>query len=90
MTVRLEWLAKAYQERDSEVVFLKVEPVWDNLRSDPRYATYCVGGPGEVDAFTFYRSLRGSSAPLDPSQLQVRKARYPTLDGQRELQHEHQ
>jgi len=33
-----EWLAKAYQERDSEVVFLKVEPVWDNLRSDPRYA----------------------------------------------------
>jgi eukaryotic-like serine/threonine-protein kinase len=32
-----EWLAKAYQERDSDLVFLKVEPVWDNLRSDPRY-----------------------------------------------------
>jgi tetratricopeptide (TPR) repeat protein len=33
-----EWLAKAHQERDSDLVFLKVEPVWDNLRSDPRYA----------------------------------------------------
>ncbi len=33
-----EWLAKAYQERDSDLVFLKVEPAWDNLRSDPRYA----------------------------------------------------
>jgi len=33
-----EWLGKAYQERDSDLVFLKVEPVWDNLRSDPRYA----------------------------------------------------
>jgi hypothetical protein len=31
-------LEKAYQERDSDLVFLKVEPVWDNLRSDPRYA----------------------------------------------------
>jgi tetratricopeptide (TPR) repeat protein len=32
-----EWLEKAYQERDSDLVFLKVEPVWDNLRPDPRY-----------------------------------------------------
>jgi eukaryotic-like serine/threonine-protein kinase len=33
-----EWLEKAYQERDSDLVFLKVERAWDNLRSDPRYA----------------------------------------------------
>ncbi len=33
-----EWLAKAYQEHDSELVFLKVEPEFDNIRSDPRYA----------------------------------------------------
>ena len=34
----LDWLAKAYQGRDTDLVFLKVEPALDNLRSDPRYA----------------------------------------------------
>ncbi len=33
-----EWLEKAYQERRTRLVFLKVEPAWDNLRSDPRFA----------------------------------------------------
>jgi uncharacterized protein HemY len=33
-----EWLAKAYQERASDLVFLRVQPAFDNLRSDPRYA----------------------------------------------------
>lgn len=33
-----EWLAKAYQEHDSGLVLLKVEPEFDNIRSDPRYA----------------------------------------------------
>ena len=33
----LEWLEKAYQERDSQMVYLNVEPIWDNLRPDPRF-----------------------------------------------------
>ena len=33
-----EWLEKAYQERHPYLTLLKVEPVFDNLRSDPRYA----------------------------------------------------
>lgn len=30
-----EWLAKAYQEHDGGLVFLKFEPEFDNIRSDP-------------------------------------------------------
>jgi TolB-like protein/Tfp pilus assembly protein PilF len=33
-----EWLAKACQERDNDIVFLRVEPSLDSLHSDPRYA----------------------------------------------------
>jgi DNA-binding winged helix-turn-helix (wHTH) protein/TolB-like protein/Tfp pilus assembly protein PilF len=32
------WLQKAYDERDDRLVLLKVDPFWDGLRSDPRYA----------------------------------------------------
>ena len=32
------WLEKAYQERSRPLGGLKVNPVWDNLRSDPRFA----------------------------------------------------
>ncbi|MGD1211873.1 MAG: protein kinase [Candidatus Acidiferrales bacterium] len=32
------WLEKAYQQRASELIFLKVNSEWENLRSDPRYA----------------------------------------------------
>ena len=32
-----EWLEKAYQEREAYFNLFKVEPVFDDLRSDPRY-----------------------------------------------------
>jgi hypothetical protein len=31
-------LEKAYEQRASELITLEVEPEWDSLRSDPRYA----------------------------------------------------
>jgi eukaryotic-like serine/threonine-protein kinase len=33
------YLDSAYQDRSREVMFLKVAPWWDNLRSDPRFQT---------------------------------------------------
>ena len=33
----LDHLEKAFTDRDSLMVFLKVEPKWDNLRSEPRF-----------------------------------------------------
>ena len=33
------WLEKAYQQRLHNMIFLKVEPELDGLRSDPRFAT---------------------------------------------------
>lgn len=32
-----QWLEKAFQERHPYLTLLKVEPVFDNIRSDPRY-----------------------------------------------------
>jgi hypothetical protein len=32
-----QWLEKAYQERSDLLVYLKVEPMFDRLRSDPRF-----------------------------------------------------
>ena len=33
----LDWLEKAFEQRDPKAVFLKVEPKWNNLRSEPRF-----------------------------------------------------
>jgi len=33
-----EWLEKAYQERSWGLLYLKTQPLWDSLRSDPRFA----------------------------------------------------
>jgi Flp pilus assembly protein TadD len=33
----LEQLADAYQRKDTLMVFLKVDPKWDELRSEPRF-----------------------------------------------------
>jgi len=33
----LQYLQKAYQERNATVPFINVDPVWDRLRSDPRF-----------------------------------------------------
>jgi len=32
-----EWLEKAYEERANYLIYLKVEPLFDSLRSDPRF-----------------------------------------------------
>jgi eukaryotic-like serine/threonine-protein kinase len=33
----LAWLDKAYEARSDFIVFIKVDPAWDGLRSDPRF-----------------------------------------------------
>lgn len=32
-----DWLQKAYDDRSSGLLYLKVDPAWDSVRSDPRY-----------------------------------------------------
>ncbi len=32
------WLEKGFQERDNRLIWLKVDPMFDNLRCDPRFA----------------------------------------------------
>lgn len=33
----LDWLQKAYEQRDPKMTLLKVEPKWNNLRNEPRF-----------------------------------------------------
>jgi tetratricopeptide (TPR) repeat protein len=34
----IAWLRRGVEQRDPKVIFLKVEPKWNNLRPDPRFA----------------------------------------------------
>jgi hypothetical protein len=44
----IEWLTRACDERSDRLVFLNVDPVFDNLRADPRFRSIVerVGLPG--------------------------------------------
>ena len=33
----LDWLEKAFEQREPKMTFLKVEPKWNNLRNEPRF-----------------------------------------------------
>ncbi len=33
----LKYLEKSFQERDSMLLFIKIDPVWDDFRNDPRF-----------------------------------------------------
>ena len=33
----IAWLERAFEARDPMMVFLKVEPIWRNLRDTPRF-----------------------------------------------------
>src|SRR5205814_4724576 len=33
----LAWLERGYEQRDPKMVFLMVEPKWNNLHSEPRF-----------------------------------------------------
>jgi hypothetical protein len=32
-----KWLARAVEERDPKIVYLRTKPFWDGLRGDPRF-----------------------------------------------------
>jgi tetratricopeptide (TPR) repeat protein len=38
-----EWLEKAYRERDVYMRSLRADPIWDDIRSDPRYLKFVEG-----------------------------------------------
>lgn len=43
MEKAFEWLEKAYRERDVYMRSLRADPVWDEVRSDPRYLKFVEG-----------------------------------------------
>jgi eukaryotic-like serine/threonine-protein kinase len=45
----LQWLERGYEERDFEIVYLRDQPAWENLRPDPRFTALVqrMGFPGK-------------------------------------------
>jgi serine/threonine-protein kinase len=39
----LTWLERGFEQRDAKMVFLKVEPKWNNLRNEPRFVVLMRG-----------------------------------------------
>lgn len=35
-----QWLEKCYQDRSDDLVFFRIDPILDNLRSDPRFEQF--------------------------------------------------
>ena len=33
-----KWLQKAFENKETDLVYLKASPIWDKLRDDPRFA----------------------------------------------------
>jgi serine/threonine-protein kinase len=33
-----KWLEKAFENKETDLAYMKVSPIWDNLRDDPRFA----------------------------------------------------
>jgi eukaryotic-like serine/threonine-protein kinase len=64
-----DWLEKAYQARSETLLFLKVDPKYDNLRSDPRFSELVkrlnLGGP-EPGSGAFKRGPASSSSSIRP------------------------
>lgn len=36
----IEWLDRAYNEKDVDLAFIKVEPIFDRIKTDPRYEAF--------------------------------------------------
>ena len=43
MEKAFEWLEKAYRERDVYMRGLRADPIWDDIRSGPRYLNIIKG-----------------------------------------------
>ena len=57
----LDWLEKCYADRDTQTWFLKVDPLYDSLRNEPRFqALLKKSGPRPMSAGTEQRTLAAS------------------------------